>query len=474
MTFFRGFLPLFLFIGSLHAQQTDSWTLQECVAYAIENNITIQRSKLLSEVSKNNLNTAQWDYAPDLNLNSNYSWNFGLNIDPVTNQISQQTRQTANISLAANWVLLSGGRKWNLIQQRNLDFLARYYQYEDAVNDISLNVASAYLQILLNKEIAAVAAEQYRVTKIQVDRMNDRVNAGANPEGDLLQLEAQLSRDNQALISARNNYEISKLTLANLLQLEDPESFDVSAPPFSVPEPSIISRNPEGIYSTAVENQPGIKGAEFNLQSADEGVSVAKAGYYPSLSLFAQVATNYSDQIPNVIGTQTAPVQVGQVAATQQDVIRVTQFPVIDGTKPFSDQVTDNLNEFVGLSLRVPIFNRFTVRNAVQNAELQQEIARLDLESEKQNLKQTIYQAHADAKASYNSYIAAQASVVSSKKAFDYAEKRFIVGALNELDFETAKNNLASAQSQMLQAKYDYIFTIKVLEFYLTNQIIEP
>lgn len=474
MTFYRGFFSLFFLIGTLHAQQTDNWSLQECVSYAIENNITIQRSKLQSEISKNNLNTAHWDYAPDLNLNTNYSWNFGLNIDPVTNQISQQTRQTSNISVSANWELLSGGRKWNLIQQRNLDFLARYYQYEDAVNDISLNVASAYLQILLNKEIAAVAAEQFRVTKIQVDRMQNRVDAGANPEGDLLQLEAQLSRDNQALISARNNYEISKLTLANLLQLEDPSNFNVAAPPFSVPEPSIISRNPEGIYSTAVENQPGIKGAEYSMKSAEEAISVAKAGYYPSLSLFASVRTLYSDQIPNITGTRVESFPFGVVDNTGQTVTGFQTVPVTDGTKPFTDQVADNLNEFVGVTLNVPIFNRLAVKNSVQNAELQKEIARLDLEGEKQNLKQTIYQAHADAKASYNSYIAAQASVASSKKAFDYAEKRFTVGALNELDFETAKNNLASAQSQMLQAKYDYIFTIKVLEFYLTNQIIEP
>ncbi len=458
---------------ALWSQQNTSWTLTACIDHAVENNIQIAQSKVQSNINRNNLQTARWDYAPDLSLSTNYSWNFGLNIDPVTNQISQETRQTANLQVRTSWVVYNGGRKYNSISQSNLNYLASVYEYEDLANDIRINVANNYLQILLNKEIATVAQEQLRITQLQVDRMNDRVETGVSPEGDLLQLEAQEARDQQNLISAQNNVLLSKIQLANLLQLPNPDEFDISELDIAVPQPALLTRDAQSIYATAIENQPGIKGAEIRVKSSKKAVAVNQSGYLPTLSLVAQVGSNYSDQIPNVVGVEEQVVPIGVVQGTGNlvNTLRPQQFPQVDGIKPFNNQVTDNLNEFVGVNLTVPIFNRMAVKNSVQNAKLQQEIAQLDLQQEKNSLRQTIYQAHADAKASYNTYLAAQKSTTSSQKALDYAQARFQVGALNQVDFEQAKNNLISAKSQMIQAKYDYIFRIKVLEFYLTNQI---
>jgi outer membrane protein len=471
--FFSGLL-FFCFSSTITAQIDNTvWSLNQCVDYAVANNVTVKQGKLQTQINKNNLQSAQWDYAPNLSLGTNYAWNFGLNIDPVTNQISQETRQTANMQLSSNWVLFDGGRKFNSIDRANFNYLASLYEYEDIANNIKINVANAFLQILLNKEISNVAKEQLRITQFQTARMKDRVEAGASPEGDLLQLEAQEARDQQSLIAAQNAVQLSKIQLANLLQLPNPQDFDIAEPDLAVPDPTVISRNADGIYQVALENQPVIKGAELRVKSSEEAIKISQAGYLPSLSLIGQVGSSYSDQIPNVTGVNETIVPIGEVAGTGQLVTTLVpqQFPVFDGTKPFNNQVNDNLNQFVGINLTVPLFNRFTVKNAVQNARLQQEISQLNLEQEKNNLRQTIYQAHADAKASYNSYLAAQKSTTASQKALDYAQERFKVGALNQVDFEQAKNNFIGAKSQMIQSKYDYIFRIKVLEFYLTNQI---
>ncbi len=467
-----GFFFIFL---SAEAQESTKkiWTIDECINYALENNIQIRQAALQMGISKNNLQTAQWDYAPNLNFNSNYGWNFGLNIDPVTNEISQSQRQTASLSLSSNWVLYSGGRKYNGITLNNLNYLASMYDLEDIKNDISLNVAGFYLQILLNKEILVVAREQQRITDLQVKRMQKLVDAGARPMGDQLQLQAQLARDEQNVITAENALNISKLQLANLLQLQDPDEFSIANPEMEIPEAALVARDPEGIYLTALEQQPSIKGAETRLKSSEENMQIARGGALPTLSINGQIGTSYSDQIQEAASTTTVNVPIPTYDQNGNVVFipRTQIIPDDFSDKPLGNQLNDNLNEYVGISLSVPIFNRFTVHNSYQNAQINKEISELQLEQEKNTLKQTIYQAHADAKASYNSYLAAEKAVESGEESFKYSSQRFEVGALNQFDFENAKNSLAVAKSEMIRAKYDYIFKIQVLEFYLTNQV---
>lgn len=458
---------------SLHAQDfgPKQWTLVECVEHALAQNLSVEQARLRAQVAQNNLQTSQFDYLPDLRLGNSLFWNFGLNIDPVTNVISQQTRQTANFQLSSNWVLYNGGAKYNTIAQRNHDLKAAQYDYEAARNDISLMVASSYLQILLNQEIAAVAREQVRITGLQVERTRKLVLAGTLPEGELLQLEAQEARDQQNLIATENAVLIARLQLANMLQLEEPENFSIGAPELGLPNAEILNQPAAGVYATAVDRQPAIKAAEMRVLSGKEGVDLAFSGYLPTLSLIGQVGTSYSDQIPNVTGTNTTAIPFGYVGNSGELVYVQQELPVYDGIKSFNSQVSDNLNQLVGLSLQVPLFSRRAVGNNLQNAKINAEITKLNLEQVKNDLRQTIYQAHADAKAAKLQFEAASKSVNASQKAFDYAKQRFEVGALNQVDFETAKNNLAAAKSQYAQAKYDFIFRVKVLEFYLTNNV---
>ncbi len=451
----------------------ETWTLEDCVNYALEQNINVRQAQMQTDIAANGLQTAQYDYLPNLNFSSNYFWNFGLNIDPVTNQISRQTRQTANFNLSSNWLIYNGGRKYNTIAQNRLQLKAAQLDYQQARNDLSLNVASAYLQILLNQEIAAVAQEQQRISQLQVDRTDKLVKAGTLAKGDLLQLEAQLARDRQNAIATENAVNISKLQLANLLQLPNPNEFNVGSPSLNLPDPTVLSRSPASVYTTALETQANIRAAEVRTLVSEEAIDLAQGGYQPTLSVIAQVGSNYSDQIPNVVGANEQLLPIGQVASTGDLVTTISPqtIPTIDGIQPFGEQFSDNINEVVGINLQVPIFNRLSIKNAVQNAKINADIARLNLEQEKNQLRQTIYQAHADAKAAYLQYQASEKTVEANREAFDYAQRRFEVGAINQVDFETAKNNMAAAQSQFVQAKYDYIFRIKILEFYLTNAV---
>ncbi|WP_417611244.1 TolC family protein [Owenweeksia hongkongensis] len=457
------------------AQNTGKvWGIEECVNYALENNIQIKQTALQVEANKTSQQSAKWDIAPNFNLNSNYGWNFGLNIDPVTNEISQARRQTASLNLQGNWVVFNGLRKHYNISKSNLDYLAALYDLEDIKNDISLNVAASYLQILLNKEILAVAKEQERVSQLQVNRTTKLVEAGASPKGDQLQLEAQLARDHQNVIASENALTISKLQLANLLQLENPDDFEISSPDLDVPEAALVARDPASIFATAMDLQPAIKGAETRVESSEKNEAITKSGAYPTLSVVGQVGTSYSDQILEPAGTETVnlpqPIydQNGQVIfIPYSQTVPIGPYE----EKKFGNQVGDNLNEYIGLSLSVPLFNGLNVHSNKQIAEINTKQSQLQLEMEKNTLRQTIYQAHADAKASYNSYLAAEVTVESSEESFKYSKERFEVGALNQFDFENAKNSLAIAKSEMLRSKYDYIFKTKVLEFYLTNQI---
>ncbi len=467
---------LVTFVHRIHSQESElpeSWTLQQCVDYALLNNVQIRSSLLQAEVTKNNLNSSKWNYAPDLSLFNSTGWSYGLNIDPVTNIPTRNDRFTSSLSLNSNWVLFDGGRKYNSIARNNHDYLASLYDLEAIKNDITLNVTSAYLQIMLNEEILGIAIEQEGISRLQVEQTRKLVDAGSSPRGDLLQFEAQLARDEQNTVAARNTLLIGKLQLANLLLIPEPEKFETSQPEPELPEAAWLAYQPGQVYVKALDNQPSIKAAKERISSSEESIDLSQGGYLPTVSLQGRINTIYSDAIVQVTSTSDITYPTPAYDGSGNVIFIPTTQTVPDGfeLKDFNNQVSDNLSQYVGFNVSVPIFNQMQVKNNVQNAKIQYEISQLQLEQEKNQLKQIIYQAHADAKASYNSYLAAEKSVDASRESFSYAKERYSLGAINQFDYETAKNSLAVAQSEMLRAKYDYIFKLKVLEFYLTNEI---
>lgn len=449
--------------------QERTWTLQECVDYALEQNIDVRRSELNIEMARNDINAAWADLFPDLNASFAYNFNFGLNIDPVTNLISRQSRQTSNLGLNSQWTLFDGFRNKNNIDRARLERDIRKASYEQLEIDVTLNVTAAYLQILLAKEVLRIAVEQERISSLLVKRMADLVKAGAEPRGSLYELEAQLARDEQNRVRNENDLTLSILDLVQLLQLPDTEGFDVINPIKDLPSGDVFEFTEEYIFQQALDLQPGVKAAQLGINQADKDVQIAKGQRYPTLSLIGAVSTNYSNQILSFGQTVPQLVSIGRTG-DGQDVFSVQQVPTDVQNKPLFNQAQDNVNEFVGVSLNIPIYSRLRIRNNIRNAQIQRQMADLEYERELNRVRQDVQRSYADAQASLKSYRAAEKAVKSSQEAFEYARERFRVGAIQQYDFENAKNALAQAQAEKASALYEYVFSINVLHFYVNNE----
>lgn len=470
--YFLLFFVLFVTIGV--QGQTKVWTLQECVAYAFDNNLTIKLNEINIANADLQKDAAYANLLPNLNFGGNYYWQFGFSIDPITNTRKSGNRQTSSLTLSSAWVLFDGLQNYQRISQSRMNYLAAVYNVESIKNDIGLNIASAYLQILLNKQVLAIAENQLKISTSQQNRTKQLFDAGSIARGEFLQSEAQRAGDEQSVVAAENNLYISKLQLAQLLQLDDYTGFDIETPNLDDQQSSLLSYTALQIYEAALGNQPAIKSGEINVSSAEAGVKMAKGAYAPTISLQAQINSNAAADFQRVTQTYTGYIPVGTITPGGSDYIySVTPqtYPLAFESYPFFTQFGDNLNQFVGLNMQIPIFNRYQTRNNVRSNMLQLEQAQLNLLSQKNTLRQTIERAHADALASLKSYRAAETSLAASKESWEYAQKRYEQGALNFFDYENTRSQYLNAESQLLQSKYDYIFKITVLEFYLTNKI---
>lgn len=462
-----------LVAGIVRAQEKKAWTLEECVNYALEHNIDIRQQDQNVSMAEYSKEANAANFFPNLTFSSGYNWNFGYNIDPVTNLPSSASRQTGSFGLSSSWVLFDGLRNVNQLNQGRVDYLSATYQLEALKNDITVNIASNYLQILMNKEILLVAQEQFKTSSLMLKRSQAQYEAGSIAYGDLLQSESQVASDEQRVINAENNVALSLLSLAQLLQLEDPAGFEIVTPEMELPGGAVLARSPQEIYQGAEEVQPVIRAGELNVQSAEYGLSQARGQIWPTITLQAAISTNYSDQIFAYEGSnlQTVPIGYWNNGASNVPVFTDAQVPYGRYDKSFSTQFEDNLNEYVGVNLTWPIFSRFQVRNSIRRQEFQVAGAELELSRARNQLRQTIQRAHADAQASLKSYNAATKATEAAQENLEYARIRREQGAISQYDYENANNNYLAAKSQQLQSKYDYIFKIRVLEFYLTNQL---
>ncbi len=472
----KKFLWLLFFLPSVPAfSQADRvWTLEECVERAIQENITVKQAANQLVGAQNDKDAAMANLAPNLNFQGGYFWNFGLSIDPITNIRQSGDRQTASFTLSSSWVLFDGLQNVNQISISRLDYAASTYSLEDAKNSVALNVVSAYLQVLLDTEISEITQEQLVISTEFLDRTQKLYDAGSIPKGEFLQAEAQVASDEQALVTANNSLSLSKLALAQLLMLESSDGLEVTSPDDGIEvDNTILSRTPQSIYEAALETQPGALAAEMRKQSAEKSIGLAEGSYYPTLSLSGQINSNFANDLQRTTRTIDTLVPLGYTAASQELVLpfQSSTIPLAYEDYPLWDQFSNNINYFVGVNLSIPIFNRLQTRNGVRSAKIRYENAHLDYVQVQNDLYQTIQRAHADAQASFRNYFAAQRSVEANAENFAYATERKNVGAINQYDYQLARNNLLQAESQRLQSKYDYFFKIKTLEFYLNNQL---
>lgn len=412
--------------------QEKKWTLRECIDHALENNILIKQFELDLENSEIDKSDAIGSFLPDFSGSSTLASNTGLSQNPTTGILENTTQTTISAGLNSSVLLFDGLRNIKRYNRAKMSRLAAQYQLDNMKDDISLNVANNYLQVLFNRENLAVANAQYAVTEQDLKRTRELVESGVVPRGDLLEIEATIATQEQQIVNAENALQLAKIALAQLLLIEDYVNFDVSDEDFMVPPTTIMENTPRTIFEKALSFRNDIKLSETNVDLAKKDVEIARGAFYPTVSGFFNYNTRYTDQI-------SAPL--------------IEQFYTFDGIA-------------YGLQLNVPIFSRFSTRNNLRRQKIALERTELQLIQDKLGLENTVNQAWYDTKGSLKAYEAAEKTLISRKEAFLYAKERFNVGLMNSFDFSQAQSRLDNAEAELIRTKYNYIFNLKILEFY--------
>lgn len=428
-----------LLIGFQLSAQNKKWTLEECVDYAIKNNISIKQSELDLKTSDVDKLEAIGGFLPTLNGNANYSVNTGASINPVTNQFQNQTFKSFSASANSNIMLFNGLANWKTLQRSKLNQIANTYRLDKMKDDIALSIANSYLQILFNKEQLKVQKNQNLVTKENIKRTQELIEAGSLPAGDIYELQATDATQEQQIISTENALLISKVALCQTLLLEDYATFDISDEVIDLPMSNITNETQEAILAKAKESVKDVKIALSNVDVAKKDVAISRSSYLPTLTGFVGYNTRWSESTPFNFADQLS---------------------LFDGTA-------------VGLQLSVPILNGFATRGRVQRAKINQERSEFQLKQAELDLERNVYQAYNDVINAKKSFEAAQKTLEARKQSFNFSKERYEVGLMNSFDFSQSTIAYENAQSEVLRTKYDYIFRTKILEFYFGIPLIK-
>jgi outer membrane protein len=426
------FVALF---ASLHAQEV--WSLQKCINYALDNNIKIKQGVISTQYQQNQLKQSRYSRLPNLNGQVSQNLNFGRSLT-YDNTYKDINSAESDFGLSTSVPVFQGFQITNNIAKLELDFQASVEDLAKAKSDISVNIASTYLSILFAKDLVKVSEDQLKVTTLQIQQINEKVEAGSLARGSLLEIQAQAAGEELNLVNAKNQLQLAKLQLAQLLEIPLKDDFDVEVPtlPEVSAQASIVTSNE--VYKSALMSRPEIKGADLRYQSSKFQLKVAQGVLYPTISLFANLYDSYNNKYTDIKGNYIS----------------------------FSDQLRNNQRKGIGAQMNIPIFSRFANKIQIDNARLQVLNTGLDLESAKKLLRSDIETAQTNAIASLNRFISNQKAVSSMKEAFRYSEEKFSVGLVNAVDYNTAKTKLSKAESDLIQAKYEFIFRTKILDFY--------
>jgi len=468
----KSIIIILLLFGVFAQAQNKKWTLKECVQHALENNISVKQSELDMQLADIEKLTAKGNFLPSINAGAGVSENTGLSFNPVTNNAQTTTFLSASGNINIGYTLFDGLRNVRQLQRADMSKLASQYRLDKMKDDISLFVANGYLTVILNKANLEVFQSQNLVTKEQIERTQQLVDAGSLPRGDLLEIKARDASEQQSIINAENNIQISLISLAQLLLIKDYENFDIEDEGYDVVDTGIASKSVSEIISAAKESRSEIKIAEQSVELAEIDLKIAKGANLPTLSAFFGYNTRYANT-PGFIqqvdpNNPTTTQQIGTVQGTGEVV--VGEFPNTFATQvsadPFIDQLYQNDGIGYGLNLNIPILNGFNTKGNIQRSKINLENSKFQLEQAELDLESTVYQAHVDAKGALKSYEAAELALESQQLAYNYAKERYDVGLTNAFDFSQSKLQFDNASIELNRAKYDYIFKLKVLELY--------
>lgn len=471
----RSFSCLLLLLWSFFLNAQDPWDLQRCVAYAVANNISVKQADVQARITALSVKLQQAGQYPTLSFSSSGGYNFGRSINPVTNQFA------TNRTFFNNYQLQSGVNLFNWFSQRyaveasKLDYRAANAAIDKARNDIALNVAVAYLQTLLAYEQIEISNVQIQQTLSQLDAVQKRVKAGALPELNSMEVQAQLARDSAAYIGAQSTYQQNLIQLKALLSLDMATPFDIAKPDVSnIPVESLADLQPAYVYQMALKNLPQQRVNQFRYQSALKNIQVARASMYPTISAFAAAGTTYVPNYPDrskltvtpLAGYDTLNFVVESSPGQYQPVLGPKVLTFMPDAR-FGRQVFDiNLGQRVGLNLSVPIFNGRQLRTTWERSKLNAESIKLQLDQDNLTLQADIYNAYTTAVNAQQRYLAAIKAVEASQRASDFSQKRYDAGLLSVFELITNQNNLTRAKLDAATAQYEFVFRMKLLEFY--------
>lgn len=422
-----------LLIGSMTSLCAQKhYTLTECIETALENNRNIKQQELSRRQREIAYSQARADLLPSLNASAGQNFVFGRSIGLDNTYVNTNSSQNS-FSIGGEITLFDGLRMKHNIGARKADMYASEADLEKMRDDIVMSVSTAFLQALLNKELLQIAGHQLKTTTADIARRTALVQSGKMAQGELLEQEAQLATEELNRVQAENNLQLALLDLAQIMELDEFEDFDITAPPTE----SLIHETPlpasEAVYESALLNRPELRSMRYRLESSEKELLMARSQYYPSLSFGANMGTGYY-----------------HMSGRNND--------------PFRTQLRNNISNSLGFSLRIPIFNRFQIRNSVQNAELAIANTRLEMDKTRVELRKRVEQAYYNAVGAKSRWEAAQKSVLASREAYRFAEEKYESGRANSYELFLAKNNLTRVLGEEAQAKYEYAFRLKILE----------
>ncbi len=450
-------------IPDLATAQSSGLTLPQCINEAITKNIQLNITKRSADLNQVNLDLARNAQYPSLNGNANQGFSFGKSLNPVTYQYVNQNILTNAFSLSSSLVLFEGNQLVNTIKQDKILYEAGNMDVETYKNTITISVANAYLQVLLDYQLISIAQSSIETDKKQIDITNVMVTAGSVPELNLYQVQSQLAADQLTLTNSQNQLALDKLTLEQLMNKPASAGFDIDKPTLADPPVHIDSLPSSLIYDQSVESQPQVKSTEMKLAGANYGIDIAKGTAYPKLLLNSSISTNYSSSRTEPNGLYE-PVEIGFLQSNPSSLV-YTEEPRT-GTYYFPKQISDNIGEGFTFSLVVPIFNNYTIRANVQQAIINKDIAKLNDDYTKQQFRQTIEQTYTGYFGASKQYASTMEALRTETEAYDVMKVKYKSGSANASDLILEQNKFVAAESQVAQAKYNYIFKQKVLDFY--------
>tara|TARA_B110000238_G_scaffold45845_1_gene49602 strand:- start:275 stop:1639 length:1365 start_codon:yes stop_codon:yes gene_type:complete len=446
--------------------QGQTLTLQECVELALEKNITIKQSELdiaNAELDKSN---AFGNFLPNINAQTSHSWNIGLNQNITTGLLENLTTQFSSLGVNMGVDVYNGLQNVKRLHRANLAIIAQQYNLADITDDTALLVANSYLQVMFNREQLGVQESQFAVSLKELERTKILIEAGVLTTRDIFEIEATIASQQQSVVQAQNNLRLTKINLAQLLLITDYENFDIAVEAFDVPFPQILDETPKAIFEKALSDRNDIKLSLTNLEISKTDIEIAKTSLQPSLSAFYSYSTriSYSDRLTGTGVFNQFP--IGTVAATGQEVVTQVEQRGVIGPSSFVDQLQTNDGHNFGIQLSIPILNGFSAKNNVKRSKVNLMRFENQFEQQKLGLESTVNQAYNDAKGAFNFYKAAQKTVIARNDAYQDATKRFDAGVMNSFEFTQIKQRYEASVSDELRAKFDYVFKLKVLEFY--------